>query len=112
MNRLKELRLENLKLQSDIAKILSISTSGYSLYEIEKRDIPTEYLKKLAEYYNVSVDYLLGISDVRTPIDIQDIKFANNGGKSVDITGLTDEDEEEIKMQVEYMRWKNEQKKK
>lgn len=46
--------------QSDIAKILNCSQVAYSYYEIGKRDIPTSILIKLADYYNCSIDYLLG----------------------------------------------------
>ena len=102
MNRLRDLRLEKNKLQNEIAKILNISTSGYSLYEIEKRDIPTEYLVKLATYYNTTTDYILGKSDIRTPIDLNNIKFANNGGLSTE--GLTERDIEELKAQIEFKR--------
>ena len=46
--------------QTQIAEILGMSQTGYSKYEIGKNDIPTEVLIKLADYYQVSVDYLLG----------------------------------------------------
>ena len=45
--------------QEDVAKVLHCSQACYSNYENGKRDIPTEVLDKLANYYNVSVDYLL-----------------------------------------------------
>lgn len=61
MNRLRELREKKELLQSDIAKFLKISTPAYSYYETNKRNMPTETAKKLANFFNVSVDYLLGI---------------------------------------------------
>ena len=67
MNRLKEIREDNDLLQSDIAKILNVSQVAYSYYEIGKRQLPIDLLKKLAIYYQTSTDYLLGLTDVRTP---------------------------------------------
>ena len=46
--------------QSDLAKILNCSQVAYSYYEIGRRDIPTEILIALADFYDCSVDYLLG----------------------------------------------------
>lgn len=60
MNRLKKLRESKELLQSDIAKFLGISTPAYSYYEANKRNMSAETAKKLAEFFNVTVDYLLG----------------------------------------------------
>ncbi len=59
MNNLKKLRKDNKLLQEDIAKIINISRAGYTMYETEKRDIPTKVLHTLADYYNTSIDYIL-----------------------------------------------------
>ncbi len=67
MNRLRDLREDKDLLQKDIAKILNMSQTGYSKYEVETNDIPTEILKKLASYYNTSIDYLLCLTDERKP---------------------------------------------
>ncbi len=67
MNRLKEIREDKDLLQSDIAKILNVSQVAYSYYEIGKRQLPIDLLKKLALYYGTSTDYLLGLTDVRAP---------------------------------------------
>lgn len=58
--RIKYLR-ENAELtQSEVAKIIGVTQSAYSLYENGLRDIPTDTLIKLADYYRCSIDYLLG----------------------------------------------------
>ena len=44
-----------------------MSQTGYSQYETETNDIPTEVLKKLASFYNTSIDYLLYETDERKP---------------------------------------------
>ncbi len=67
MNRLKELREDKDLYQKDIAKILNMSQTGYSQYETETNDIPTDILKKLSEFYNTSIDYLLYQTDERKP---------------------------------------------
>lgn len=67
MNRLKDLREDRDLLQKDIAQILNMSQTGYSKYEVGTNDIPTEILKKLAFYYDTSIDYLLCLTDERKP---------------------------------------------
>ena len=67
MNRLRDLREDKDLLQKDIAKILNMSQTGYSKYEVETNDIPTEILKKLASYYDTSIDYLLCLTDEHKP---------------------------------------------
>ena len=61
--RIRDLR-EDLDLkQIEVAKMLSMSQTGYSKYETGTNDIPTFVLIKLAKFYNVSIDYLLGETD-------------------------------------------------
>ena len=65
MLRLKEIREDKDLTQKDIAKILNVSQVAYSYYELEKRQLPIDLLKKLAKYYKTSTDYILGLTDVR-----------------------------------------------
>lgn len=58
--RLRDLREDADKNQSEIAKILDIDQRTYSNYETGKREIPVRHLIVLAEYYNVSIDYIVG----------------------------------------------------
>lgn len=67
MNRLKELREDKDLFQKDVAKYLNMSQTGYSQYETETNDIPTEILRNLADYYNTSIDYMLYRTDERKP---------------------------------------------
>lgn len=62
-HRIKDLREDNDLKQKDIANYLNCSQVCYSHYELGKRDIPTEVLIKLAKFYNVSTDYILGLKD-------------------------------------------------
>ena len=67
IQRLKEIREDKDLKQSDVAKVLGIKQQQYSEYEIGKRLIPINYLSALADFYNTSIDYLLGKTDERTP---------------------------------------------
>jgi Predicted transcriptional regulators len=64
-SRLRDLRQDHDKNQRQIAEFLGMSQTGYSKYETEENDIPTEVLIKLADYYQVSVDYILYQTDKR-----------------------------------------------
>lgn len=61
--RIRDLREDRDLTQSDISKLLNISQVAYSYYELNKRNIPLESLCKLADYYKVSLDYILYRSD-------------------------------------------------
>jgi transcriptional regulator with XRE-family HTH domain len=61
--RLRDLREDIDMNQTQIAKMLGMSQTGYSKYEMGENDIPTAILIKLARYYNTSIDYLLGETD-------------------------------------------------
>ncbi len=63
--RLKQLREEKELMQKEIASFLNISTSAYGFYEQDKRTPTPDVLSKLADYFNVSVDYLLGKTNTR-----------------------------------------------
>lgn len=58
--RLRDLREDHDMKQKEIAAILGIDQRVYSNYETGKREIPVHHLTTLADYYRVSVDYLLG----------------------------------------------------
>ena len=65
--RLKDLREDNDLMQKEVAAILGIDQRVYSNYEIGKREIPTIFLIKLADFYNTSVDYILGRTNIIIP---------------------------------------------
>ncbi len=67
IDRLKEIREDRDLLQKDVAQVLGIKQQQYSEYEIGKRVIPIEYLSKLADFYNVSIDYILSKTDISEP---------------------------------------------
>ena len=61
--RIRDLREDHDLTQTDLAKILNCSQRSYSYYESGGHDIPTQTLIAIADYYDVSVDYLLGRTD-------------------------------------------------
>lgn len=61
--RIRDLREDKDITQKEISKILNCSQQVYSNYELGQRDIPTYILIELSNFYNVSVDYILGITD-------------------------------------------------
>ena len=63
--RIRDLREDKDLTQTEMGKILMCSQRVYSNYERGELDIPTEILIKLAKYHNVSVDYILGITDIK-----------------------------------------------
>lgn len=58
--RIRNLREDNDKKQQELANYLNVKQTTYSKYELGKINIPIEVFMKLADYYDVSVDYLLG----------------------------------------------------
>ena len=65
--RIRDLREDHDLTQKEMAKQLNCSQQVYSNYELGQRDIPTDILIKLAQFYHVSTDYILGLSENKTP---------------------------------------------
>ena len=65
--RLKDLRVDNDLVQKQIADVIGIDQRVYSNYETGKREIPTRFVIKLADFYNTSTDYILGRTNDPTP---------------------------------------------
>lgn len=63
IKRMRDLREDNDKTQQEIAEILKTSQTMYARYERGANELPIHHLIALADYYNVSTDYLLGRTD-------------------------------------------------
>ncbi len=61
--RIRDLREDNDKTQAEVAEYLGMKQPQYHRYETGTRDIPTDILIALAEYYNTTTDYILGLTD-------------------------------------------------
>lgn len=67
LNRIRELREDRDLSQKRIAEYLQIHQTTYSSYELGKLGVTADVLIKLSEFYNVSSDYILGLTDIQTP---------------------------------------------
>lgn len=65
--RLRDLREDHDLTQTQVAKLLNMSQTGYSKYETGENDVPTQVLLQLADCYHTSVNYLLGCTDRPSP---------------------------------------------
>ena len=66
--RLEELRIKKGLKKREVAKVLNVHESTYGKYELNKNEPEVATLQKLAKYFDVSVDYLLGISPTPNPL--------------------------------------------
>ena len=65
VERIRALREDNDKTQTEIAQLLKVGQRTYCDYELGKIRIPVDSLIILADFYNVSMDYICGLSDIR-----------------------------------------------
>lgn len=96
---LKNLREEKDLKQKDIAKVLGVTDRAVGHYESEARRPSQDILEMLADYFNVSVDYLLGRTEVRNHETIKVLHVLN-------VDGLPDEAIEEVEKYIELIRLK------
>ena len=66
--RIQDLRIDSDLSQKKVGEILHISQRSYSHYETGSRNIPIEMLIRLADYYDTTIDYLVGRTDNKEPI--------------------------------------------
>lgn len=63
--RIEDLRIDNDLTQQEIANILKCQREVYRRYEKGTRTIPIDFLIQLAKYYHVSIDYIVGLTDIK-----------------------------------------------
>ena len=107
MNRLKLLREENNMTQSDIAKILHVEIAAISKYETGRVPLKEEYIKLLSDFFNVSSDYLLGLTDIRIShttgvANIRDDDF-HIGLSRTDEVSLSEDEKKQIRDFAKYV---------
>jgi transcriptional regulator with XRE-family HTH domain len=66
LKRIKDLREDNDLVQKEVAAILGITRQQYNLYENGIREFKLEHIKKIAQFYNVSIDYLFELTNKKT----------------------------------------------
>lgn len=97
-----KLRKETNITQSELAKRLGIPRTTYSNYENGNRQPDYETLQKIANYFGVSSDYLIGMSE-KSSSEVREDKheyFEDKYGP------VTDEEKEELAKHLQYLRWK------
>ena len=101
-DRLIKLRKELNLTQEELAQKIGYTRTAISAWEIGRNEPSNADTIKLAKYFGVSTDYLLGKSDIRNPEELKNIKHANSGG--LDTKGLDDEDLKELQRQIDYIK--------
>lgn len=97
--RLKELRLEAGLTQKELANAINTSQQNIGLYENGKRNPKREILNRISKYFNVSINYLLGNSEIRNPekeIELDFEKVKESLRKSLGYNGADNIPEEEL----------------
>ncbi|MEI3337600.1 MAG: helix-turn-helix transcriptional regulator [Clostridium sp.] len=105
--RIRELRIEKELTQEDIAKMLNKSTNNISQYETGKRQPDINTIIKIAEYFNVSIDYLMGRTETRELADDfikKNLKLTDDEKKILSqYRNLNKEGEKQAKEYLEYL---------
>ncbi|AEY64809.1 helix-turn-helix transcriptional regulator [Clostridium sp. BNL1100] len=100
-NRLRELRKEKGLTQMELAKQLNVSDRSVGFYETGERDPDTDTLRKLSDFFDVSIDYLLCRSDIRKTGKVETKAYHN-----LDIAGLPDEAIKQVEDYIEFVKQK------
>lgn len=67
IRRIRDLREDSDLTQEELCKRINCKQQAYSYYEVGKRNLPYEVLIQLALFYNTSIDYILGLTNVKEP---------------------------------------------
>lgn len=102
MNRIKQLRNEKNINQDVLAKLLGLEIAGISKLETGRVPLKDEYIVKLAEYFGVSTDYLLGKSDIRNP-NGEDLDKLQIGLSTKEYKNISDEQLKQIEDFAKYV---------
>ncbi|MCM1556798.1 MAG: helix-turn-helix domain-containing protein [Anaeroplasma bactoclasticum] len=107
MNRLKQLRLEKKMTIKELGNVASMTDANISMIENGRRSLTENNAKFFADFFNVSIDYLLGTSDIRIKekspsIDDIELAFYNQHGI------VTEAQKKEVESFIKYIRSKDE----
>ncbi|WP_100066012.1 helix-turn-helix domain-containing protein [Miniphocaeibacter massiliensis] len=102
-DKIKTLRKEHNLTQTELGKILGIEKSTVSMYE-NNRSTPNDDIKiKIAKYFNISVDYLIGFSDIRNPYELLE-KEIDPLTANIDMAAHRESKEDFSKEEIEELR--------
>lgn len=103
MRRLRELREDYDLTQKDIANLLEISQQHYSKYETMEYELPLNHLIKLADYYKVSADYLIGSNSQNKSSELDYIYVTKDYSYGRLLSGVMSLDDKSRQAVVEYV---------
>ncbi|AHM56379.1 transcriptional regulator, XRE family [Peptoclostridium acidaminophilum DSM 3953] len=101
-DRLKNLRIEKDLTQQDIADILGVGRATIAGYETKGKQPDFDKLKSISDYFDVSIDYLLGRTDERKPGS----KILTKAYHSINANGLSEEDIKQVEDYIEFLKSK------
>lgn len=107
---LKSLRESNNMTQVDLAKHLNITDRNIRFYESGQRIPPADILIKISDYFDVSIDYLLGRTNIKKPMEFMVCETQQghyNGKKSINAKDLSPESQEDLKKYIELLKIKD-----
>ena len=112
MNRIKELRAEKNIFQSKLASLLKVRQNTISNWETGRSEPDQDALREMSKIFGVSIDYILGNTDIKNPLTSEDISGLTE--KQIKILEMMDklpeQDQDEIIQQAEYRIWLKQQK--
>ncbi|NME65660.1 helix-turn-helix transcriptional regulator [Clostridium cadaveris] len=102
--RLRELRTENNLTQEELASHFGLHKTRISQYELDKRQADDEMKKKFAIYFNVSLDWLMGLTDMRNYAYVPQVPSTLH--YDYEFNSLPEEAKKEIANYIEYIKQK------
>ncbi len=99
MNNLRNLRKEIRASQADVASAIGLTRSAYSNYENGLREPDHATLQKLSEFFGVSIDYILGATDIRTILP-SDTPLTSEEKLLLDLFAKVPEDKQKLVLQM------------
>lgn len=105
-SRLKHLRANRKLTQEQLGEKINVTKVSVSGYENGTRSPDMETLQKIADVFEVSVDFLLGRSDDPSPSGKKSEEDYDEDISFFDYEGLSEEDIEEVKQHIEFLRWR------
>ena len=112
MNRIKQLRMEAGILQADLAQQLKVRQNTVSTWETGRSEPDLDALRELSRIFGVSIDYILGNTDIKKPLTSEDMSGLTE--KQIKIlemmSELPEQDQDDLIQQAEYRIWLKHQK--
>lgn len=103
--RLRALRIENKLTQEELGEKVNLTKANISKYETGRIEPNIETINYLANFFNVTIDYLLGKTDVRNPYK-NDHEMSTRAFHNLDKSGLPEEAIKQIEEYVEFVKQK------